>query len=460
MATDLKKLLKSLQHEVRAERAINGPYGRSGKVPDGLATKEAAWLRVGPGIARLIGLLDVALRKDERYEHLGGEGDAAVWEYVCKCALDRRTDHVKAFMDDHGRGSRAFVVDFAVGHLTVSGPEPVGDVLFLPLPDEATEGGKHLRLDPAAGCMARVTVTGTSSARATERGRERARHATSLLRVSLATLRVLRTEQLRFQLGQMYLIEERGGFQRRPDAVYGIDFGQPIAETFPTYLQLAIPYADGTEIQNRLALAVSWIDAAYLDASPVHRVGFLFTALEAMLGDNSEGLKAPSLVFYRTALGHVVRGNFPDPNQLYRLYESVRSHATHGETTPEVTEDDISFLNWSIQDTLVDLLTFCRERHLTTRAAVRRELLKDGVDQLTLDYLRANGPTEWWEQWSPAPKPQKTHGEAALAAEVAALQQELTDLKAELARLQPEQGETSGGTSATGETGKATPVQP
>jgi hypothetical protein len=154
-----------------------------------------------------------------------------------------------------------------------------------------------------------------------------------------------------------------------------------------------------------------------------------------MLGDSAEGLKALALVFYRTALGHLVHGHFPDPNQLYYLYDRVRSYAAHGEAMPDVTEDEISSLNWNIRETLNLLVSFCSKHRLTSRTQVRRALIADGVDQLTLDYLREFGPKEWWGEWSPGPKPAKDLREQELAAKVMVLEAELSELRAQPSSL-------------------------
>jgi len=305
------------------------------------------------------------------------------------------------------------------------------------LPDESTDDGKHLRRDEATGCVAQVAVTGTDPHRATERGRERVRHTLAVLRVSFANAeRGFHPNQLRFRLGQMYIIDQGHGFSLQKDAAFPITFDKPMKDALPNLEIIPIPFDGKTDIQKRLALAVSWIAAAHMDASPIHRVGFLFTALEAMLDDQSEGLKAPALVFYRTALGHAVKGMFPDPYRLYYLYDQVRSYATHGEAT-EVTDDDVSYLDWNIRETMFELVSFCNERNLTKRSQVRRELLKDGVDELTLDFLRSNGPHDWWNSWTPGPKPAKDQREKQLNTEVEALKAEVRELQRQLAELQP-----------------------
>jgi len=84
---------------------------------------------------------------------------------------------------------------------------------------------------------------------------------------------------------------------------------------------------------------------------------------------------------------------------------------------------------------MFELVSFCASRNLSKRSQVRRELLKDGADQLALDFLRSNGPEEWWGNWSPGPKPAKAQRENQLAAEVEALKTEVDGLKRQLAEL-------------------------
>ena len=63
---------------------------------------------------------------------------------------------------------------------------------------------------------------------------------------------------------------------------------------------------------------------------------YLFFALEAMLGDKSEGLKAPALAVRRAIRGLVTRDGFIHPARTYLLYDEVRSAAVHGEEPPEI----------------------------------------------------------------------------------------------------------------------------
>lgn len=63
---------------------------------------------------------------------------------------------------------------------------------------------------------------------------------------------------------------------------------------------------------------------------------FQFFALEAILGDKAEGLRALGPAFRRTTLGHLVSGHWTGPENIYYQYDKVRSAAVHGSEPPEV----------------------------------------------------------------------------------------------------------------------------
>ncbi|MEY9861541.1 hypothetical protein ABH935_007182 [Catenulispora sp. GAS73] len=400
---DIRKLLKQLQLAVRSEPADAGlPYGRTQKLPDDLRAGDGDALHVGPEISRRIAEVVAALRTDLHYEHLSGDADAAVWDFVCHAAVERGKDHVAAFVKEHHLELGTATVRFGVEHLTVDQQFEVFEVTFQPLPAEDTDAGRRFRLDAACGSLACVEVSGTDMDRMVDRGRERVLHALRLLRTSLANQELFNEVQLRFKLAQWYAIDGIGhGFHRHRDSAATLEFVRPPAEMLAGFALLPIRYDDATEIGRQARLALSWIDSARLTTDPIHRVAFLFSALESMLGDRSAGLKAPMLVYYRTLLGQVVNGGFPSPNRLYEFYDEVRSNAVHGEEVPDFTASEVDGLEWSIRSALTELLTFSSERNLSKRSKVRQTLLATEHAKPTYDYLRATAPEKWWRDWSP-----------------------------------------------------------
>jgi hypothetical protein len=57
----------------------------------------------------------------------------------------------------------------------------------------------------------------------------------------------------------------------------------------------AMPLEPSTDIDRKAGMALRWMEAASLSGDPLTALLFLFFALEALLGDKSEGLKAHGL---------------------------------------------------------------------------------------------------------------------------------------------------------------------
>lgn len=429
-------MLRRLQGDVRSN-GEPGPSGsRGGVVPADLQSDTCYWLETNTSISRQIDAVVAALLADVEYEHLGKEADKAVWDFVCRAAIEARRNHVPGFVSAHRREPFTVKIVYGIEHLTVGAPFSVHEVTILPLPDEDSEAGKRLRQDLACGAMAEVEVTGTDMHRMIDRGRERVEYAIQLLRVCLANLNLLSDMQLRFRVGRFYVAAEAGfGFQRHKDAPVELEVPTTFTETFSTFKLLPLAFDDNeTEIARQAKLAVAWISEARLATNLIHKVTFLFSALEAMLGSKSEGLKAPSLVYYRSVLGEVVSGGFPNPNRLYGMYDEIRSSAVHGETVVDIAPDDVRSLEWSIRSALFELVQFADDRKLVTRSAVRKALRSSENARRGYEYLKERSPEKWWRDWSPWEKPDKGKRERELAAEIDRLKQEVQRLEHELSQ--------------------------
>lgn len=78
-------------------------------------------------------------------------------------------------------------------------------------------------------------------------------------------------------------------------------------------------------------MALDWFDRARRATDFVTRTLFDFFALEALLGDRSEGEKGLGITFRRTMLSVAVNERFSSPHALFFFYDQVRSGAVHGE---------------------------------------------------------------------------------------------------------------------------------
>lgn len=101
---------------------------------------------------------------------------------------------------------------------------------------------------------------------------------------------------------------------------------------------------------------------------------FLFTALEAILGDRSKGIKSDHLAIHRAALSESLGEGFSPPGQALTLYERVRSMAIHGEEPAVVPREDAESFEWDVRRAINEYLRFTKESNLTKRKQVRVEL--------------------------------------------------------------------------------------
>jgi hypothetical protein len=422
---DAATALRKLQAEVRSKQPDDGPSMRMGAIPPDVATDEATTMTVGPRVKATLQDAVRALAADPRFEHLDDQTDAEVWNFACRCALKRGEDQVRAFVETHAKTPEPRVGLFGIAYLEITEPFSVGEVEFLPLPDEASEDGAFLRRDADCRSMAQVTVTGTNLDRMTERARDRVQHALRVLRISLAKPPSLVGSQLRFRLAETWVFQDAlHAWQRHDGAPITLELPRPPSEIWDGFQFLELPYDNQNKAQRQAALALEWIDEARLAVNPLHKVLFLFSALEAILGDKSEGLKAPMIVFYRVLLGDVVSGGFSHPGPVYDLYDKVRSYAVHGEYPPVISENVASRLEWNVRDALYEFLKFSAERNLTTRAKVKEALLATDVAPKGLEWLKANDPIGPWETWSPHERPDPKKRERELEAELGALRAE------------------------------------
>jgi len=83
---------------------------------------------------------------------------------------------------------------------------------------------------------------------------------------------------------------------------------------------------------------------------------YRFFALEALLGDKSEGLKAHGLAFREMMLSRIVSGGFRHPNATFFFYDQIRSAAVHGEEDPAVAQADAAGFEWAARDALTNYL--------------------------------------------------------------------------------------------------------
>ncbi len=149
------------------------------------------------------------------------------------------------------------------------------------------------------------------------------------------------------------------------------------------------------DLERHAARALSWIEDSMIEGDPLRSLLFLFFALEAMLGDRSEGLKAHGLAYRRALLSFATRETFADPNRAYLLYDEVRSAAVHGEEPPLVSEKDRLAFMWDIRLALGEYLELVTREGFETRRQLLRYLREHPDGQRLGDWLTEVDEVTW-----------------------------------------------------------------
>jgi hypothetical protein len=122
---------------------------------------------------------------------------------------------------------------------------------------------------------------------------------------------------------------------------------------------------------------------------------YRFFALEALLGDKSEGLKANGLAFREMMLSHVIDGGFRHPNATFFYYDQIRSVAVHGGQAPDVPRKVAAQFEWSVRDALVNYLALARQQGFAKRGKLLKFLDEHPDKPKLLTWVRDYGGPDW-----------------------------------------------------------------
>jgi hypothetical protein len=316
-------------------------------------------------------------------------------------AIMRDKNHVATFLAEHRRAVEITACVFAVDHLAISERLTFGDVLLLPADDELIPDEPEIKNVEGLHSFIRVPCSGTSVARMVERARAGARYTLDVLRVALSqeqTVNSLHPRQLRFRVGEVYVFAgQHVGWQAPDDAAYGLTLNRATYELLMQKPVARIASEHVNDVHRQARLAMNWINRSFNTSDRLVAMVFLFTALEALLGDRKEGLKAPAIAFRRTMLSHVVRGSWTAPETIYRQYDEVRSTAVHGSPSPDVTEKAARSFGADVIRALDEYLTFAATGGFTKRSALRAALESHPDAPAVLERLRERDP--YWNAY-------------------------------------------------------------
>ena len=229
------------------------------------------------------------------------------------------------------------------------------------------------------------------------RARETAGHSLRKLRTVLqGTNLSLHPVQLRFRLGRAFAFSnDLHGWKNDSEIAYDIELTDATLlraneQTASTMVEHPVK-----DIDKRADIALRWIERALLTGDSVISLLFLFFALEALLGDSAEGLKAHGLAFRRAMLSHVTEGTFTHPDTTYLLYDEIRSSAVHGEKVALLSEDQVRHFAGDVQRALNQYLEIATTNGMLKRAQMRRFLDQHEDVPKLIDWLRTNAHPDW-----------------------------------------------------------------
>jgi hypothetical protein len=395
--TDVEKTLAALQLLIRRPPAEGGERAAmTRQLPLEVTGGEAQYLGLLRNEVKAMETVKKALLADLSFEYLR-KPDDDVWQFVGECWADKATDHIPGFIEQHRREPVDRMCFIPVEHLSVATATDVFGIRLLPTDDdEVPQVEPRMSLEKPIGCVAAVVVRGTNLGLMAERARFLALHALRVMRIALREDMGIHDWQLRFRLGMSYAFDDTSsGWNTREDAAYDLGFGGDLIALAMNQPVSRMPAHPTTDIDSKADLALRWMERAWLVGDPLVALLYLFFALEALLGDKSEGLKAHGLAFRQAMLSHIVDENFPNPNETWFLYERVRSGAVHGEDAPDVDRKVVQRFAWDVRRTINQYLTLAEEQHFARRGRLLTFLDEHEDRPKLIAWLRENGGDVW-----------------------------------------------------------------
>jgi hypothetical protein len=335
-----------------------------------------------------------ALLGDLRFEHLDHAEDK-VRRFMAECWADRSTDHVPLFVASHSAEVRKATCFIPVEFLSVTSVREFAGVRLLPVDDpQVPRPTPEFILEKPTGCVAAVKVEGSSFIRMADRARDRVRF---LLRaVRIAESGRVHDVQLRFRIGIGYAFDDRlQGWNRRSDDAYELTLTERGVKELLGHPALSVPMSGRSDIEEKAALAMDWMERACLTGDNLVAMLYGFFALEALLADKSEGLKAHGLAFREMMLSHVIEGGFRHPNATFFYYDQIRSVAVHGGQAPDVPRKVAAQFEWAVRDALGNYLALARQQGLSRRGKLLKFLDQHPDKPKLLTWIRGYGGPDW-----------------------------------------------------------------
>lgn len=400
----VRTALSCLQARLRDDAVVVSPADAvlNFAVPEDLVEAGAESLYLGSVEAEAFRAAESSIAADLRFEHLNRRVASdplqeALVRFACFCEVKRDADQVTPFFSEHSREPEERICFIGIEYLQVTEPFEFFGLRLLPTdhPDVPNPGG-FFTVEPPIGAVAAVPTEGTHLSLMKERATAVAERVLRVLRVGLRKNRYLNPLQLRFRLAESYSFGGwAAGFETPDDARWDVTVDRELIDLVEGQSLAALATEAENDLERCAARALSWIEDSMIEGDRLKSLLFLFFALEAMLGERSEGLKGHGLAFRRALLSLATRGHFADPERAYLLYDQVRSAAVHGGEPPDVPEDMHRAFAWDMRKALVQYMELAMREGFVTRRALLRYLRQLEDREKLAGWLRERDGKNW-----------------------------------------------------------------
>lgn len=203
-------------------------------------------------------------------------------------------------------------------------------------------------------------------------------------------------QQLRFRLGYSAWFETgAGSWTNPPGEAWELELADELLRKAQNAPLFELPLQGRNDVEKRTNIALKWFEQAQLVGDPLMEVLFCFTALEAILGDASEGEKGSNLALRRGVLSLLTDDGMSHPSATFTLYDRVRSSAVHGEDLPELSQKEADRFMWDVRIALNQYLRFAADEGLTRRRDIRERLDEHPRRAKVEAGLLRNDPKTW-----------------------------------------------------------------
>jgi len=362
-------------------------------IPEDLAKPGATTLLLGSRESQALRRAKEVVEGDLRFEHLGAQIadplQQKLYRFASLCAIEPGQDQIPAFFSENEQPPEERLCFLGVEFLEVKEPFDLFGLRLLPTDHgDIPDSSRWFSVELPVRSVIAVPVTGTHLKLMKDRAATIADRALRALRVGLRENRNLNPLQLRFRLSESYSFGDHlAGWQTSADARWELMLDPGLLEMVNAQPVAQLAQKPHNDLERHAARALAWIEDSMIEGDPLKSLLFLFFALEAILGDRSEGLKAHGLAYRRALLSLLTRGSFPDPSRAYLLYDEVRSAAVHGEEPPPVSEDERLAFMWDVRLALGEYLELAGKESFETRRRLLRYLKEHPERQRFDDWL-------------------------------------------------------------------------